>query len=129
MVVKTTSFKLDSELLKLIKIKALEKEMTQSELITYYLLKGLKEDNNTQRNSLEELEKKLNIKSRNYMDKEYKVPSRLELNSEKKPLRDFNNLFDDKENNQSKSDLKSIAGIVSSHNPTNSTELKKEVYL
>ena len=42
--IKTTSFKLDSELLKRIKIKATEKEITQSELVTTYLLNGLKQD-------------------------------------------------------------------------------------
>ena len=45
MVLKVTSFKLDSELLKQIKIKATEKEITQSELITEYLKKGLENDN------------------------------------------------------------------------------------
>lgn len=44
MVLRTTSFKLDSELLKQIKIKATEKEITQSELITDYLKQGLIKD-------------------------------------------------------------------------------------
>lgn len=41
MAMKTTSFKLDSELLKQIKLKAIEKEITQTELITRYLKQGL----------------------------------------------------------------------------------------
>jgi len=44
MVLKTTSFKLDSELLKEIKIKATQREITQAELITEYLKQGLKND-------------------------------------------------------------------------------------
>lgn len=45
MVIKTTSFKLDSELIKQIKIKAIEKGITQSELIEIYLKQGLNNDN------------------------------------------------------------------------------------
>lgn len=44
MVLKTTSFKLDTELMKQIKIKAIEKGITQSELIHEYLKQGLKND-------------------------------------------------------------------------------------
>lgn len=44
MVIKSNTFKLDSELLKQIKLKAIEKEITQSELITKYLEYGLKHD-------------------------------------------------------------------------------------
>ncbi|MDO5818772.1 MAG: hypothetical protein Q4P11_00400 [Methanobrevibacter sp.] len=128
MAVKTTSFKLDSELLKQIKIKATEKEITQSELITDYLLKGLKEDNHKQGNTLEDLEKKLNIKSRNHIDVEYKVPARLKVNADKRPMRKFNKVLP-KESRASKSDLKNIIGIVSSPEPTDSTELKKGTYI
>lgn len=42
--IKTTYFKLDSELLKRIRIKSIEKDVTQSELATIYLLNGLKQD-------------------------------------------------------------------------------------
>lgn len=44
MVVKVTSFKIESEILKQIKIKATEKEITQTELITEYLKQGLLKD-------------------------------------------------------------------------------------
>lgn len=42
MVMKTTCFKLEDELLKQIKIRTTEKEVTQSELITVYLKKWFK---------------------------------------------------------------------------------------
>ena len=42
MVMKTTSFKLDTDLLKQIKLRAIEKDITQSELITIYLKKCFK---------------------------------------------------------------------------------------
>ena len=44
MVVKVTSFKLDTEIMKKLKITATEKEITQTELITQYLKEGLKKD-------------------------------------------------------------------------------------
>lgn len=44
MVIKVTSFKLDEDLLKQVKIKAIEKGITQTELITEYLKQGLKND-------------------------------------------------------------------------------------
>ena len=44
MVLKVTSLKIDSELLKEVKIKATQKEITQTELITEYLKQGLKND-------------------------------------------------------------------------------------
>ena len=44
MVVKVTSFKIENEILKQIKIKATEKEITQTELITEYLKQGLLKD-------------------------------------------------------------------------------------
>ena len=44
MVVKVTSFKIDEELIKQIKIKAIEKGITQTELISEYLEQGIKND-------------------------------------------------------------------------------------
>lgn len=44
MVLKVNSFKLDSELLKEIKIKSAKEGVTQSELITKYLKYGLEND-------------------------------------------------------------------------------------
>ena len=44
MVKKSTSFNLDKELLRQIKLKAFEKDITQTELITSYLIQGLKND-------------------------------------------------------------------------------------
>lgn len=44
MVKKNTSFNLDTELLKEIKIQATREEITQTELITRYLKAGLKKD-------------------------------------------------------------------------------------
>lgn len=44
MVKKSTSFKLDANLLKEIKKKAIDKEITQTELIEQYLKQGLKND-------------------------------------------------------------------------------------
>lgn len=44
MVLKVTSFKLDSELMKKLKIKATEKEITQTELVKKYLEYGLEND-------------------------------------------------------------------------------------
>ncbi|MBE6493974.1 MAG: hypothetical protein E7Z84_05130 [Methanosphaera stadtmanae] len=74
MVMKTTSFKLDSELLKQIKIRAAEKDMTQSELVTFYLKNGLKYD--FSEDNLEILNF-LNIKSNNHLERiidEFEVP-------------------------------------------------------
>lgn len=44
MAVRVTSFKIDVEIMKQIKIKATEKEITQTELITEYLKQGLLKD-------------------------------------------------------------------------------------
>ena len=44
MVKKNTSFNLESELLKEIKLQAIKKEITQTELITRYLKAGLRND-------------------------------------------------------------------------------------
>ena len=44
MVVKVTSFKIDEELIKQIKIKAIERGITQTELISEYLEQGIKND-------------------------------------------------------------------------------------
>ena len=44
MVLKTTSFKLDTEIMKKLKIKATQKEITQTELVHRYLEYGLKND-------------------------------------------------------------------------------------
>ena len=44
MAIKVTSFKLDTELMKKLKIKATEKEITQTELVTKYLEYGLEND-------------------------------------------------------------------------------------
>lgn len=44
MVVKVTSFKIEEELIKQIKIKAIERGITQTELISEYLEQGIKND-------------------------------------------------------------------------------------
>ena len=44
MAIKVTSFKLDTEIMKKIKITATEKEITQTELVTQYLKAGLRND-------------------------------------------------------------------------------------
>ena len=44
MAVKMTSFNIDSEIMKKIKLLATEQEITQTELITRYLIQGLKND-------------------------------------------------------------------------------------
>jgi hypothetical protein len=81
---KTTSFKLDSELLKQIKIRATEKEITQSELITKYLIMGLKQDKNVNSIDIDELEKLLNIKHGNHLDDiEFNIPKSLEYDPDK----------------------------------------------
>ena len=127
MVMKTTSFKLDSELLKQLKIRATEKEITQSELVTFYLKNSLKYDF-----SEEDLKilKLLNIKSRNHMDKlkqNFEMPNKLKYNPQKenKPVTKKQVIFED----EGGADIFSeVIGIVSSPNQTNSVELKKESY-
>lgn len=127
MVMKTTSFKLDVELLKQIKIRATEKEITQSELVTFYLKNGLKYDF-----SEEDLKilKLLKIKSMNHMDKlkeNFEMPDSLKYNPEKenKPVTEEKIIFDDEGGADIFSD---VMGIVSSPDRTNSVELKKESY-
>lgn len=44
MAIKTTSFKLDSELLKELKIEAIRKDIQLSELVDEYLREGLKRE-------------------------------------------------------------------------------------
>lgn len=44
MVIKVTSFKIEEDIIKQIKIKAIEKDITQTELITEYLKQGLIND-------------------------------------------------------------------------------------
>ena len=85
---KTTSFKLDSELLKQIKIRATEKEVTQSELITTYLILGLKHDK-ISRSNIDDLEKILNIDIDDHLSNiDYEIPKTLDFdpNNENKPI-------------------------------------------
>ena len=126
--IKTTSFKLDSELLKRIKIKATEKEMTQSELVTAYLLNGLKQDESVSNINISALEKKLNIKTENYLENiDFEVPEQLKYNPNKinKPITEEQIIF---ENDDNPDIFSAVMGIVSSPTRTNSVELKKELY-
>ena len=129
--IKTTSFKLDSELLKRIKIKATEKEITQSELVTTYLLNGLKQDETEYDIGISELENKLNIKSENHSDNiDFEIPSMLKYNPNKisKPITEEPIILE-KDNSSNNNDIFSaVIGIVSSPTRTNSVELKKELY-
>lgn len=128
--IKTTSFKLDSELLKRIKIKATEKEITQSELVTTYLLNGLKQDESLSNINIIELEKKLNIKTENHLDAiDFDVPDMLKYNPDKinKPITEEHILLEN-DSSDDKDIFSSVIGIVSSPERTNSVELKKELY-
>ena len=127
MVMKTTSFKLDSELLKQIKIRATEKDITQSELVTFYLKNSLKYDF-----SEEDLKilKLLRIKTSNHMDKlrkDFVMPKKLKYNplKENKPVTEEKIIFEDEGGTDIFSD---VLGIVSSPEQTDSVELKKESY-
>ena len=127
MVMKTTSFKLDAELLKQIKIRATEKEVTQSELVSIYLTNGLKYD--FSQNDLNILEF-LNINSINHLDKikeNFEIPETLKYNPQKedKPITEEKIIFEDEGGKDIFSD---VMGIVSSPTRTNSVELKKEAY-
>lgn len=124
---KTTSFKLDAELLKQIKIRATEKEVTQSELVSIYLTNGLKYD--FSQNDLNILEF-LNINSINHLDKikeNFEIPETLKYNPQKedKPITEEKIIFEDEGGKDIFSD---VMGIVSSPTRTNSVELKKEAY-
>ena len=127
MVTKTTSFKLDTDLLKQIKIRATEKEITQSELVTIYLKNGLKYD--LSENDLNIIQF-LNSQSKNHLNKlkkDFEVPEILKYDSKKenKSITEENILFED----EGGTDIFSnVIGIVSSPNRTNSVELKKETY-
>lgn len=126
--IKTTSFKLDSELLKRIKIKATEKEITQSELVTTYLLNGLKQDENVSHTDISELEKKLNIKSENHIDNiDFEIPDMLKYNPNKinKPINEEQVTLENE--NVSNDMFTTVMGIVSSPTRTNSVELKKKL--
>lgn len=126
--IKTTSFKLDSELLKRIKIKATEKEITQSELVTTYLLNGLKQDENVSHTDISELEKKLNIKSENHIDNiDFEIPDMLKYNPNKinKPINEEQVTLENE--NVSNDMFTTVMGIVSSPTRTNSVELKKKI--
>lgn len=127
MVMKTTSFKLDSDLLKQIKLRAIEKEITQSELITIYLKNGLKYD--LSENSLNIIQF-LNTNSKNHLDKlkeDFEVPEMLLYNPKKenKPITEEQIILEDEGGTDIFSD---VLGIVSSPTITNSVELKKETY-
>ena len=129
--IKTTSFKLDSELLKRIKIKATEKEITQSELVTTYLLNGLKQDETVSNIDISVLENKLNIKSENHLDKiDFEVPDMLKYNPNKisKPINEAQIILENDDNSDNNDIFSSVMGIVSSPTRTNSVELKKELY-
>ena len=127
MVTKTTSFKLDTDLLKQIKIRATEKEITQSELVTNYLKNGLKYDLSESDYKLIEF---LNHDTKNHLDKiknDFKIPDVLKYDSKKenKPITEEKIIFDDEGGTDIFSD---VIGIVSSPERTNSVELKKETY-
>ena len=112
---KTTSFKLDSELLKQIKIRATEKEVTQSELITTYLILGLKHDR-ISRSSIDDLEKILNIDINDHLsDIDYEIPKTLEFDpkNENQPINEEPIIL---ENDKPEGDdiFKDIIGIVKS---------------
>ena len=129
--IKTTSFKLDSELLKRIKIKATEKEITQSELVTTYLLNGLKQDETVSNVDISALEKKLNIKNENHLDNiDFEVPDMLKYNPNKisKPINEKPIILENDDNSDNKDIFRPVMGIVSSPTRTNSVELKKELY-
>ena len=128
--IKTTSFKLDSELIKRIKIKATEKEITQSELVTTYLLNGLKQDEHTSQTKISDLEKKLNIKTKNHFDNiDFEVPEMLKYNStkESKPITKEPIILEN-DNPNGKDIFSDVIGIVNSPVRTNSVELKKSTY-
>ena len=127
MVTKTTSFKLDSELLKQIKIRATEKEITQSELVTIYLKNGLKYDLSESDYKLIEF---LNHETKDHLEKiknDFKIPDVLKYNPKKenKPITEEKIIFEDEGGTDIFTD---IIGIVSSPERTNSVELKRETY-
>ena len=127
--IKTTSFKLDSELLKRIKIKAIEKDMTQSELVTTYLLNGLKEDESMSNVDLSDLEQKLNIKSDNHLDSiDFEVPEMLKYNPDNvsKSVNE-ESIKLDTDDVDSKDIFSNVMGIVSIPDRINSVDLKKEI--
>ena len=111
---KTTGFKLDSELLKQIKIRAMEKEITQSELITNYLIQGLKQDNGADSIDIEVLERMLNIDDDDYLSNiNFHVPDMLEfdLHNENKPINEEIPILE-KDNLDGKDIFKDIIGFV-----------------
>ena len=127
---KTISFKLDSELIKKIKIKAEEKGITESELVTTYLINGLKQDENITVSDISELEKKLNINIENKLDAiDFEIPDMLKYNPEKesKPITDELVLLEN-DKPDGEDIFTEVMGIVSSPHKTNSVELKKETY-
>ncbi len=124
MVTKSTSFKLDTDLLKQIKIRATEKEITQSELVTTYLKNGLKYDLSESEYKLIEF---LNHDRKDHLEKiknDFKIPDVLKYDSKKenKPITEEKIIFDDEGGTDIFSD---VIGIVSSPERTNSVELKK----
>ena len=125
MVMKTTSFKLDTDLLKQIKLRAIEKDITQSELITIYLKNALKYDLFDDNFNFIKF---LNMNSKNHLAKlkeDFIVPEMLQYNPEKenKPITEKQIILEDEGGTDIFSD---VLGIVSSPTPTDSVELKKE---
>ena len=59
--------------------------------------------------------------------REYQVPEDLELVEDKEPITNFDDLIEE-DAGESKIDLKEYVGIVSSPEPTDSVELKREAY-
>ena len=123
MVTKSTSFKLDTDLLKQIKIRATEKEITK--WVSYNLSKnGLKYDLSESEYKLIEF---LNHDRKDHLEKiknDFKIPDVLKYDSKKenKPITEEKIIFDDEGGTDIFSD---VIGIVSSPERTNSVELKK----
>lgn len=127
MVKKTISFKLDTDLLNQIKIRATEKGVTQSELVTIYLKNALRYDLSEDDLNIIQF---LNSQSKNHLDKlkeDFEVPEMLNYDPKKenKPITEENIIFED----EGGMDIFSnVMGFVSSPTRTNSVELKKESY-
>ena len=128
--IKSIHVKLDSDLIKQIQIKAKEKNITQNELITRYLLNGLKQTENISQSNICELENKLNIKTKNHFeDIDFEIPPMLKYNPSKvtKPVSEKLVILEN-DNPEGDDIFTDIMGIVRSPKPTNSVELKKELY-
>ena len=131
-----TTIRINSDIKQQLKLKSVELGVTQKELANRYLLYGLKRDNTPDTiTSIEDIEKQLNIKSKNNLENlnsDFEIPEMLKLKEEEDTTKtitqkNINNMLD---HNKPDGDtiLEELSGLVHSPTQTDSLILKKTAY-